>query len=156
MKGGIRLYLAVVAVNGIVPIDVKTLFIITLALVFTYTFIGGYTAVVWTDVVQIIFVILLALFTCWYAWGTSLLDIGFTKMSEYSSNFDRMSLDSERVMTLNLYTRESGIWIIFNTLLQTTARLGMDQDMVQRIIACKGGQKGAKKAIFTFGAYLTI
>ncbi len=119
--------------------------LMTILLIWVYTFKSGIKTIVWTDTLQTAAILVAAGATLYY-----LSDIhgdGFSGLWEIASNSDLYSFKGGKVT-------EGNIWLgIFNGIIFTIAMAGLDQDIMQKNLTCKN-KKDAQKNLTWFSIVL--
>lgn len=119
--------------------------LITIILIWIYTFRGGIKTIVWTDTLQTVFLLLAAGITIWIA--SEELNLGFSSMvtaiseSSYSKVF---YWDSSPDNFFKQFL--SGVFI-------TVVMTGLDQDMMQKNLTCRNLQE-AQRNMYWFSSVL--
>lgn len=118
--------------------------IITILLIWLYTFKGGIKTIVWTDTLQTLFMLLAVGVSIYLIMNKLHLDIaGLTEMvgkSEYSQVFEFDDWKSKQNFFKQFFT---GAFI-------TIVMTGLDQDMMQKNLSCKNLGE-AKKNMYWYG-----
>ncbi len=153
LASGSRLYMAGLAVSMILFNDItfsqvalSTAIIAFLGL--TYTWIGGIRSVMWGDVVQLLIFVgaaIIVIFTVLAAIPADLATLitalqnsptasgeSFNKLTIFKLDFSFKPWDLSIILTG---------WVLFSV-----ASWGLDQDMTQRMLACKNQKEGMKAA----------
>lgn len=149
LAAGVRLYIATFALAGIfaIPLWLSLTFFTLAALV--YTWVGGIKSVIWTDVIQgTVFVCgaiaLLIFFQFEIGWG----------------NILSVAKDAGKLELFHMESTSPGFWgwvndpvlfyaAVLNGFLATTASLGTDQDLTQRMLTCKDAGKARRSIILS-------
>ncbi|MEL6558171.1 MAG: sodium:solute symporter [Bacteroidota bacterium] len=122
--------------------------IITIALIWAYTFRGGIKTIVWTDTLQTLFMItsvIVAIFLISKKLDKDLFEIGaMISDSDYSKVFNWNF--GEKTFFLKNFLAGAFITIVMT---------GLDQDMMQKNLSCRS-LKDAKKNMFWFTIVLVI
>ncbi|MBI9068109.1 MAG: sodium:solute symporter [Salinivirgaceae bacterium] len=119
--------------------------LVTILLIWLYTFKGGIRTIVWTDTLQTLFMLLAVGFSIYYI--SDAMNLGFIDMlktikeSEYSKVF---FFDDAREKYFFVKQFLSGAFI-------TIVMTGLDQDMMQKNLTCKN-LKEAKKNMYWYSA----
>lgn len=119
--------------------------VVTILLIWLYTFKGGIRTIVWTDTLQTLFMLLAVGFSIYFI--ADAMNLNFTEMvksikeSEYSRIF---FFDSFKEKQFFIKQFLSGAFI-------TIVMTGLDQDMMQKNLSCKN-LKDAKKNMYWYGA----
>lgn len=127
-----------------VPFWVSVL--ITIALIWIYTFQGGIKTIVWTDTLQTFFMLTAVIVTIYLITQAMGLSIGGAISEIQSTDYSKvfyMEWDSSRFFVKQFI---SGALIAI-------VMTGLDQDMMQKNLTCKS-LKDAKKNMFWFSAVL--
>lgn len=117
--------------------------IITLALIWLYTYKGGIKTIIWTDVLQTVFMLSAVILTVIYI--SRSMDLNFSSMvetvreNELSKIFFFKDFNDERHFFKNFF---GGMFI-------TIVMTGLDQDMMQKNLSCRN-LGDAKKNIYTY------
>jgi len=119
--------------------------LMTILLIWVYTFKSGIKTIVWTDTLQTAAILVAAGATLYY-----LSDIhgdGFSGLWEMASNSDLYNFKGGKI-------KEGNIWLgIFNGIIFTIAMAGLDQDIMQKNLTCKN-KKDAQKNLTWFSIVL--
>jgi len=138
------LYLTALALAALLGVDIVTLILALGALTVLYTLLGGFAAVIWTDVVQSI-VLLLGGLLCLFLLISD-MDGGFEVLSAEASRahkFDLGSFDFDLVV--------QGFWVIFIFgIVENLKNFSVDQNYVQRFLSASS-EAEAKKALWLGG-----
>ncbi|OHE10974.1 MAG: sodium:solute symporter [Sulfurimonas sp. RIFOXYD12_FULL_33_39] len=145
LASGARLYIGALAISMILFNDVIflhvsiSIFILMLGAL-AYTYFGGVRSIVLSDVIQAITYVGAGIAVLIYLYS-SLNDIDiFKTLQEHNKlNFFEASLNSE----FNIFSLFGG-WLLLNI-----AAFGLDQDMTQRVLACKDKNEAAKSLIIS-------
>ncbi len=150
LASGARLFIAAIAFalilsGGTATEDLITAIIVFGAIGLLYTAAGGIKAVIWTDVLQIGIVVLIALLTIYLL----LEAIPLTGEEIYSALRDYRGQDKLKILDFRLERELSfTIWtgIIASTFVSTSA-YSVDQDMVQRMLTTRGSVEAGRSLI---------
>ncbi|RUT73256.1 sodium:solute symporter [Ancylomarina longa] len=118
--------------------------LITILLIWLYTFRGGIKTIIWTDTLQTLFMLLAVVVSIYLIMNR--LNLGFTDLynsmadSEYSRIFEFKDWGSRQHFLKQFLT---GAFI-------TIVMTGLDQDMMQKNLSCKN-IKEAKKNMYWYG-----
>ena len=148
-----RLYLVAIVLQQFVFSDWNIPFeitvIISILLIWIYTFKGGIKTIVWTDTLQTLFMITAVVLSIYFI--TDNLGWSFTEFLEseelksYSTIFN-----TETVLDKNYFLKS-----FFGGLFITICMTGLDQDMMQKNLTCKS-LKDAQKNMLSFSVVLTV
>ncbi len=150
----LRLYLVALVLHSFVlgpfGISFALTVLVTIVLIWVYTFQGGIKTIVWTDTLQTTFMLSAVILTIIYickALGISVMEIPATiRASEYSQVF---FFDGGWNDPNNFFKQFiSGILI-------TIVMTGLDQDMMQKNLTCRS-LKDAQKNMYTFNIVLVF
>lgn len=150
MRIGIILYLLALAINAIFGWDIATIIIITGITVIVYSGLGGIQAVVWTDAIQGIILIVGALFCTGYILFN--LPGGPEQIFRVALEQNKFSLGS---FDLNVF--ESTFWVVFiYGIFINLQNYGIDQNYVQRYIAARSDQEAKRSALYGGLLYIPV
>ena len=119
--------------------------IITILLIWLYTFRGGIKTIIWTDTLQTVFMLLSVVLTVVFI--TSSMHLSFTGMIETikDSSYSRMFVFDDFHSKQNFFKQFlSGAFI-------TIVMTGLDQDMMQKNLTCST-LKESRKNMYWYGA----
>ena len=148
-----RLYLVAIVLQQFVfnewnvPFEITV--IISILLIWIYTFRGGIKTIVWTDTLQTLFMITAVVLSIYFI--TDSLGWSFTEflasdeLKSYSTIFN-----TDSILDKN-YFLKSFLGGLFITICMT----GLDQDMMQKNLTCKS-LKDAQKNMLSFSVVLTF
>ncbi|MBO5878444.1 MAG: sodium:solute symporter [Alistipes sp.] len=147
--GSILLLLAI-PINTMFGWDISTIIIATGLLTLVYSLLGGISAVMWTDAIQGIILILGAI-TC-----ALLLTFGMPEgpkqLFEIAAEHDKFSLGS-----FSLVLTEPTFWVVFvYGLLTNMQNYGIDQNYVQRYMTAKSTREAVKSTLFGGLLYIPV
>jgi len=146
-----RLYLVALVLHGFVlqPLGVSfgLTVIITLALIYSYTFAGGLKTIIWTDTLQTAFMLIAVGATVWYIGSTLGLTLGQIPAAITDAGYGQLFFFADGWADANNFYKQfvSGALI---ALVMT----GLDQDMMQKNLSCKS----LKEAQWNIGMFSTI
>lgn len=146
------LYLGALALQTIMGIPLMTGVIGLALFAVAYSLYGGLSAVAWTDVIQVVFLVLGGLFTTYLALNTLSGDAGifagFSQLLDAVPERFHMILDKSNPEYQNL----PGIWVLIGGLwVANLYYWGFNQYIIQRTLAAKSlpeAQKGIALAAF--------
>ncbi|MDR2834842.1 MAG: sodium:solute symporter [Bacteroidales bacterium] len=120
--------------------------IIVLLMIWLYTFKGGIKTIIWTDLLQTIFMMLALILTIIIV--SKKLDFGFADVfsSIYHNPMSKMFEFSDWTSKQHFAKQ------FISGALVTIAMTGLDQDMMQKNLSCKN-LKEAKKNVLTYGLF---
>ena len=147
--GSILLLLAI-PINTMFGWDISTIIIATGLLTLVYSLLGGISAVMWTDAIQGIILILGAI-AC-----ALLLTFGMPEgprqLFEIAAEHDKFSLGS-----FSLVLTEPTFWVVFvYGLLTNMQNYGIDQNYVQRYMTAKSTREAVKSTLFGGLLYIPV
>lgn len=123
--------------------------VVTILLIWVYTFRGGIKTIVWTDTLQTLFMISSVIITIFMI--TSRLDWSFGTMIDKIATHDKTDIFNWDWQSNNFFIKQflSGAFI-------TIVMTGLDQDMMQKNLSCKS-LGDAKKNVYWYGsAFLVV
>ena len=130
-----------------IPFEVTV--ILSILLIWIYTFRGGIKTIVWTDTLQTLFMLV--------SLGLSIYFInqklGWT-FSEFLAS-DELKQYSKIFVTDNFFAKNSFIKSFFGGMFITICMTGLDQDMMQKNLTCKS-LKDAQKNMVSFSLVLIV
>ena len=148
-----RLYLVAIVLQQFVFSDWNVPFeitvIISILLIWIYTFRGGIKTIVWTDTLQTVFMITAVVLSIYFI--TDSLDWSFTEfldsdeLKSYSTIFN-----TDSILEKNYFLKS-----FFGGLFITICMTGLDQDMMQKNLTCRS-LKDAQKNMLSFSIVLTF
>lgn len=124
--------------------------IVTIALIWVYTFRGGIKTIVWTDTLQTLFLVSAVIFTI-FAISKS-LDWNFSSLINEISIHSSSHIFFWDWRSGNNFFKQfiAGMFI-------TIVMVGMDQDMMQKNLTCKNKKEAQKNMIvFSFSFLITV
>jgi SSS family transporter len=144
---GSRLFIAAIAINVVTGLDLTTSILVMGVVTLVYTFFGGITAVIWTDVVQAVVLVGGAFALVWSLLGQIALPIGAI-VAELTAA-DKFRLFDWRWLTADgaiapLYNPYHVLPALIGGFFLTMATHGTDHDMVQRLLTCRTSREGQR------------
>ncbi|MBC2596139.1 sodium:solute symporter [Ruficoccus amylovorans] len=137
-------YLMAVPVSVFLGWDIRTIILVTGVSTTLYTFIGGITAVIWTDAIQALVLILGALISIALIWIN--VPGGAVEIIRLGASENKFSLGS-----LSLTLTESTFWVVFVFgLVGNLQAFSVDQNYVQRYHVATSARE-ANKAVWLGG-----
>lgn len=147
--GSILLLLAI-PINTMFGWDIATIIIATGLLTLLYSLVGGIAAVMWTDAVQGI-VLIVGAVACAIVLTFSMPE-GAGQLFEIASAHDKFSLGS-----FSLSLREPTFWVVFvYGLLTNMQNYGIDQNYVQRYMTAKSTAEAVKSTMLGSLLYIPV
>ena len=149
LGSGVRLYIATYALAGIFDVPMWISLILFSFVALAYTWMGGIKSVIWTGVLQAVV----------FAGGVAAI-LAFLQFSVgWGEIFHTAALDG-KLELFHWSSAHSGIlgWLndpvifytaVLNGFLATTAALGTDQDLTQRMLTCKDAGKAKRSVILS-------
>lgn len=147
----LRMYLVVLVLQTFVFDEMNVRFEVTIGLsillIWLYTFRGGIKTIIWTDVLQTLFMLV--------SLGLSIYlivdDLGIT----FGEVFSKMDASGTSQIFNTDDPNASNYWIkgLLGGMFLTLGMTGVDQDMMQKNLTCKN-EKEAKKNMLSFAAVL--
>ena len=149
--GGSRLYLAAIAVSMILYSNIEAGNIISAAIIlvilgFSVTFLGGIRSILWSDLMQFIIYTFSAIVVLYFLIDAIPLTLSET-LSELAETPDGQNKLLLFNFDMNFYDPYAMISIFSGMILLYIASFGLDQDITQRLLTCKGDEQGAKAII---------
>lgn len=148
----LRLYLVAMVLHLFVlgPMGIGFLMtvLISILLIWSYTYIGGLKTIIWTDTLQTLFILLAVILTIVHI--CSSLKVGLTEIPQFikEAGYGKMFFFEEGWKDPNNFYKQfiSGILMAF-------VMTGLDQDMMQKNISCRT-LKDAQKNMISFSIVL--
>lgn len=138
------LYLTALAIAALMNVDIKVLILILGILTVLYTLLGGFAAVVWTDVTQAV-VLLLGALLCLFILLYNMPG-GWDQFTAVATKAHKFSFGS---MDFNLMIQ--GFWVIFIFgIVENLKNFSVDQNYIQRFLSASS-EKEARKALWLGG-----
>ncbi len=151
LASGARLYIGALAISMILFMDVSAphvaLAIIILVLgALAYTYFGGVTSVIYSDIIQAVTYIVAALVVLFYLYSS--LNSDFSTIINVLDSDEKLkvfnfSWDFSSANSFSVWALLSG-WLLLNI-----AAYGLDQDMTQRLLSCKNEKEGERAIIYS-------
>ncbi|SHJ99913.1 transporter, SSS family [Tangfeifania diversioriginum] len=114
--------------------------IVTIALIWVYTFKGGIKTIVWTDTLQTFFLVSAVIFT--------IIAISRTMNFDFPELAERISSHSNsQIFFWDWRTGDNFFKQFFAGMFITIVMVGMDQDMMQKNLTCKNKKEAQKNMI---------
>lgn len=146
LASGARLYLAAIAVSMILFLDVDPQHIAISAFILllfglVFTFMGGLNSIIWSDLVQVVLYVGAALIVAIYLWSLIPLDFGqaVDALRHAPGGTDKLVLIDT---SLNLSAPFGIFAVLTGVTLLNVGSSGLDQDITQRLIACRDARQG--------------
>ena len=138
------LYLTALALASLLATDTATLIVLLGGLTIAYTLAGGFAAVIWTDVVQSVVLLLGGMF-CLYLLLTHMPG-GWEQLGATAARHDKFALGS---MDADLLVQ--GFWVIFIFgIVENLKNFSVDQNYVQRFLSAPS-EAQARKSLWLGG-----
>ena len=148
-----RLYLVAIVLQQFVfnewnvPFEITV--VISILLIWIYTFRGGIKTIVWTDTLQTLFMITAVVLSIYFitdslGWSFSEF-LASDELKSYSTIFN-----TDSILDKNYFLKS-----FFGGLFVTICMTGLDQDMMQKNLSCKS-LKDAQKNMLSFSVVLTF
>jgi len=119
--------------------------LMTILLIWVYTFKSGIKTIVWTDTLQTAAILIAAGATIYYL--SDLNGGGMSGLWEMASNSELYNFEAGKL-------KEGNVWLgVFNGIVFTIAMAGLDQDIMQKNLTCKN-KKEAQKNLTWFSIVL--
>lgn len=131
-----------------VPFFVTT--VLMLALIYAYTFKGGLKTIIWTDTIMTTFFILALLFTVYTVSKALNMGAGNMFSTVLSGKYGQIFFFDNFLSNPNHFVKQ-----FISGALVAIAMTGLDQDLMQKNLACKD-LRSAQKNMLVFSVYLVI
>lgn len=150
MRTGAILLLLALPVNALFGWEIKSVIIITGIAVILYSMLGGIKAVIWTDTIQGIILVLGAL-TC-AVFLTVKMPGGASRLFEIASEHNKFSLGS-----FGTSLRDSTFWVVLvYGLFINLQNYGIDQNYIQRYMSAGSVREARSSALFGSLLYVPV
>ena len=150
MRIGIILYLLALAINAISGWNIPIIIVITAITVIIYSVLGGIQAVVWTDAIQGIILIVGAVFCTGYILFN--LPGGPAQIFTVALEQNKFSLGS---FDLNVF--ESTFWVVLiYGIFINLQNYGIDQNYVQRYVVARTEKEAKRSALYGGLLYIPV
>src|SRR5699024_7675754 len=137
-------------INAIFGWDIATIIMITGLTVIVYSVLGGIQAVVWTDAIQGIILIVGAIFCVGYMLFS--LPGGFEQILSVAMQGNKFSLGS---FDFNVF--QSTFWVVFiYGIFINLQNYGIDQNYVQRYVAARSDKEAKRSALYGGILYIPV
>lgn len=148
LASGARLYLAAIAVSMILFLDISPPHIVIAALLLlvfglAFTFMGGLTSIIWSDLVQVVLYVGAALMVAIYLWTLLPLDLpqAIAALRHAPGGVDKLTVIDP---ALDLSAPFGIFAVLTGVTLLNVGSAGLDQDITQRLIACRDARQGTR------------
>ena len=147
---GTILYLLAIAINAIVGWDIFWVIVLTGVFVSIYSILGGIDAVLWTDAIQAIVLIVGALFCLIFI--VIKMPEGFSQVFSIAQENNKFSLGS-----FSLDFSEATFWVVLiYGLFVNLQNFGIDQNYIQRYMVLPSQEQAQKSAFIGGLIYLPV
>jgi len=124
--------------------------VVTIALIWVYTFRGGIKTIVWTDTLQTLFLVSAVIFTI-FAISKSLDLKGLELIKEIASD------SNSKIFFWDWRSGDNFFKQFIAGMFVTIVMVGMDQDMMQKNLTCKNKKEAQKNMmVFSFSFLITV
>lgn len=114
--------------------------VVTIALIWVYTFKGGIKTIVWTDTLQTLFLVSAVIFT--------IVSVSRTLNFDLSALAERISSEpSSKIFFWDWRSGNNFFKQFFAGMFITIVMVGMDQDMMQKNLTCKNKKEAQKNMV---------
>ena len=149
-RTGSILFLLALPLNFMFGWDIPTIIVCTGAITLCYTLLGGIAAVIWTDAIQGL-VLIVGAIACAVMLTFSMPD-GPSQLFEIASAHHKFSLGS-----FSLSLREPTFWVIFiYGLFVNVQNYGIDQNYVQRYLTTRSTREAIQSTLFGSLLYIPV
>ena len=130
-----------------VPFEITV--VLSILLIWIYTFKGGIKTIVWTDTLQTLFMILSVVLSIYF-----ILEAMDWSLGDFLAS-DEFKQYNQTIFTDDFFARNHFLKSFIGGIFVTICMTGLDQDMMQKNLTCKN-LKDAKKNMITFSISLGI
>jgi SSS family transporter len=151
LAAGVRVYVTSIPVQLMLGIDLFSAILLFVLLSWTYTYVGGIKAVIWTDVIQFLLFMAGGVFTVLYV--PALLKGGWGGMMDPAAAAGKLhwlNLSFSWGMPFNLWMG------ILGGTFQVLSSHGADQLIVQRVLTCRSVADGRRALILSAAIILPL
>lgn len=149
-----RLYLVVIVLQRYVFDDLKFPFwatvLISLLLIFAYTYKGGLKTIIITDTLQTFFIVSSVFFTIYFICDSLSLSLPQAFEAVKESNYSKIFFWEDFIGSRYHFVKQ-----ILGGIFVTIAMVGLDQDLMQKNLSCKNIGE-AQKNMFSFTAIFVV
>ncbi len=148
LAAGVRHYAAALVLSAITPMDLYVAIFVTGAVSLAYSFLGGLSAIIWTEVLQLAVMIagaLLAFYSLWEA-----IPGGLETVNEVARTAGKLSWFHWDWSGTGAYSFIAGF---IGGMCLNLASHGADQDLAQRLLSCRN-LRSAQTAIVGSGIFI--
>ncbi|UYW00529.1 sodium:solute symporter [Flavobacterium agricola] len=150
-----RLYLVVLVLQRYVfdyyKIPFAVTVLISLALIFAYTYKGGLKTIIVTDTLQTFFLVSSVLFTIYFIARSLDLSAIETLETIKQSNYSKIFFFEDFITNKYHFLKQ-----ILGGMFVTIAMVGLDQDLMQKNLSCKNISEGQKNMFWFTGIFVVI
>lgn len=150
-----RLYLVVLVLQRYVfdfyKIPFAATVLISLALIFAYTYKGGLKTIIVTDTLQTFFLVTSVLFTIYFICTSLDLSVMQAIETVKQSNYSKIFFFEDFVSSKYHFVKQ-----ILGGIFVTVAMVGLDQDLMQKNLSCKNIKEGQKNMFWFTGIFVII
>ncbi|MGH6785661.1 MAG: sodium:solute symporter family transporter [Novosphingobium sp.] len=147
LASGARLYLAAIAVSMILFLDVSPSHVMIAALILlgfglVFTFMGGLESVIWSDLIQVVLYVGAAALVGALLWDKLGMSVpqAFAALTSAPEGNKLALVDP----ALDLSAPFGLFAVLTGVMLLNLASSGLDQDMTQRLLACRDARQGRR------------
>lgn len=151
---GVRVFAISIVISIILGTGEVASIVLIVCLTLFYTFEGGMTAVIWTDVVQMFLYVAGALLSFFVILGE--IDGGWSRVSFLAASQNKFQIfDFHFEPTAKFFSTSYSFWAgIIGGCFLTTASHGTEQLMVQRLLAARSENEGRWSLLASWGVIL--
>ena len=145
---GVRVFAISIVVSIVLGTGNMLSIVLIVCLTLFYTFEGGMTAVIWTDVIQMLLYVVGAIASLFVILGQ--IDGGWAHVAAVASDANKFQIfDFGFALTPAFFTKTYSFWAgVIGGCFLTTASHGTEQLMVQRLLSA-GSEKESRAALFS-------
>jgi SSS family transporter len=148
LAAGVRHYAAALVISAITDFDLVTAIILTGIVSFLYSFLGGISAVIWTEVLQLIVMIIGGVLA--FAALLHLIPGGLSHILDVAGQHNKLTMFHWDWSGTGAYSLIAGL---LGGIFLSLASHGADQDLVQRLLSCRS-LRGAQMAMIGSGIFV--
>lgn len=160
LAGGSRVYLAAIALSMMLFADVSAqgILLSSLALMvagFLFTFFGGLKSIIWSDLIQFVIYVAAAVAVLIFLWTlipapAGEIYYGLAATPEGHNKLKLLNFSSDLGEPFAVFAVLTGVFLLY------AGNFGLDQDTMQRLLACKDSADGARALYMSVFAAVPI
>lgn len=148
---GVRVFAISIVISIILDTSGMTSIVVIVCLTLFYTFEGGMTAVIWTDVIQMFLYVFGAIVSFYVI--LQQIPGGWQHVTDVASQAGKLQIfDFRSDISVEFFTRRYSFWAgVLGGMFLTTASHGTEQLMVQRLLSAKTERESRRALMASWG-----